>query len=73
LPPTPRSTPVGVVVIGAGVMGRFHAETVAGLKQAGAVHDRTPPQRDLEEALSALRVADAIQRSLASGRPVVLS
>jgi myo-inositol 2-dehydrogenase / D-chiro-inositol 1-dehydrogenase len=34
LPRTSRSAPVGVVVIGVGTMGRFHAETVAGLKQA---------------------------------------
>jgi hypothetical protein len=37
------------------------------------VRDRTPPQPSLDEALSALRVADAIQRSLASGKPIALS
>jgi myo-inositol 2-dehydrogenase/D-chiro-inositol 1-dehydrogenase len=39
----------------------------------GAVRDRTPPQPSLDEALSALRVADAIQRSVASGKPIALS
>jgi len=38
-----------------------------------AVRQGTPPQPSLDEALSALRVADAIQRSLASGKPVALS
>jgi myo-inositol 2-dehydrogenase/D-chiro-inositol 1-dehydrogenase len=39
----------------------------------GAVRRGTPPQPGLDEALSALRVADGIQRSLASGKPVALS
>ena len=38
-----------------------------------AVRRGTPPQPGLDEALSALRVADAIQRSLASGKPIALS
>ncbi|MGH6962794.1 MAG: hypothetical protein ACREE7_20145 [Dongiaceae bacterium] len=52
---------VGIVVIGAGVMGSFHAESVANL-----------PQPSLDEALSSLRVADAILRSLKGGKPVAL-
>jgi myo-inositol 2-dehydrogenase/D-chiro-inositol 1-dehydrogenase len=67
VPRRSSSAPVGVVVIGAGVMGSFHAETVAGLKQANliAVVDPTEKQAkavarrlgcrafaDAEEALS---------------------
>jgi myo-inositol 2-dehydrogenase / D-chiro-inositol 1-dehydrogenase len=37
-----------------------------------SVRQGTPPQPSLDEALSALRVANAIQRSLASGKPVAL-
>jgi len=37
-----------------------------------SVRDGTPPHPSLEEALSSLRVADAIQRSLKSGKPVAL-
>jgi myo-inositol 2-dehydrogenase/D-chiro-inositol 1-dehydrogenase len=36
------------------------------------VRRRTPPQPDLDDALSALCVADAIERSLAGGKPVAL-
>jgi myo-inositol 2-dehydrogenase/D-chiro-inositol 1-dehydrogenase len=38
-----------------------------------AVRGGTSPHPSLDEALSALRVADAIQRSLASGKPIALS
>jgi len=37
-----------------------------------SVRAGTPPQPSLDEALSSLRVADAIQRSLKSGKPVAL-
>ena len=37
-----------------------------------AVRQGTPPQPSLDEALSALRVADAVQRSLATGKPIAL-
>jgi len=32
-----RSAPVGIVVIGAGVMGGFHAESAAELKEAAVI------------------------------------
>jgi myo-inositol 2-dehydrogenase/D-chiro-inositol 1-dehydrogenase len=46
--PLPRKTnaaPVGVVVIGTGTMGAFHAETVAGLKQAALIAVVDPAER----------------------------
>jgi myo-inositol 2-dehydrogenase / D-chiro-inositol 1-dehydrogenase len=39
---------------------------------AQSVHAGTPPRPSLDEALSALRVADAILRSLKTGKPVAL-
>jgi L-2-hydroxyglutarate oxidase LhgO len=44
----PRKTstsPVGVVVIGAGVMGSFHAESVATLKQANLIGIVDPAEK----------------------------
>lgn len=43
---------------------------IAGFVQS--VRAGTPPQPSLDEALSSLRVADTIQRSLKSGKPVAL-
>jgi myo-inositol 2-dehydrogenase/D-chiro-inositol 1-dehydrogenase len=40
-----RSAPVGVVVIGAGVMGSFHAESVADLKQADLIAVVDPAEK----------------------------
>ena len=71
-----RSAPAGVVVLGAGVMGCVHAEAVAGLKEAdlAAVVDSAETKQARTDArrLSAVRGADAIQRSLKSGKPVAL-
>jgi myo-inositol 2-dehydrogenase/D-chiro-inositol 1-dehydrogenase len=51
LPRTSRAAaPVGVVVIGAGTMGRFHAETVAGLKQADLIAVVDPAEKSARAA-----------------------
>jgi predicted dehydrogenase len=67
--------PVGGVVIGAGVMGSVHAESIADPKQgnlAAAVGPAEKQARTVARRLSALRVADAIQGFFKSGKPVAL-
>ncbi|MGH6929772.1 MAG: Gfo/Idh/MocA family oxidoreductase, partial [Dongiaceae bacterium] len=44
------AAPVGVVVIGAGVMGRFHAESVAGLQQADLMAVVDPAEKNAKAA-----------------------
>jgi myo-inositol 2-dehydrogenase / D-chiro-inositol 1-dehydrogenase len=48
----------------------YHREIASFVR---SVRQGTPPQPGLDDALSALRVADAIQRSLATGKPIALS
>jgi myo-inositol 2-dehydrogenase/D-chiro-inositol 1-dehydrogenase len=45
VPRTSNTAPVGIVVIGAGVMGSFHAETVATLKQAKLIAIVDPAEK----------------------------
>ncbi|HUL09858.1 MAG TPA: hypothetical protein VLV76_26240 [Candidatus Acidoferrum sp.] len=72
MPRTSNTAPVGVVVSGAGVMGSFHAESIANLKQAKLIAIVDAAEKQEVQAPASLRVADGIQRSLKSGNPVAL-
>lgn len=50
MPRKTSSGPVGVVVIGAGVMGGFHAETVASLKEANLIAVVDPAEKQAKAA-----------------------
>jgi myo-inositol 2-dehydrogenase/D-chiro-inositol 1-dehydrogenase len=62
LPRKTSSAPVGVVVIGAGIMGSFHAESVAHLKEAnliGIVDPAEKPAKALARHLGCRAFVDA--------------
>jgi hypothetical protein len=70
-----RFAPAGGLAIGAAASGSVHADSVAGRKQANPAAALGPAEkqaRTIARRLSTRRGADAIQRSLTSGKPVAL-
>lgn len=77
VPAKAKSTaPVGVLDASwwaaSGYDPRLQAHARGGMLQSGGARSGTPPRPALDEAPSSLRVADAIPRSLKTGKSVAL-